>query len=93
MHEELQARGVTVTTLSPGVTRTSFFAVAGQKPNAIQRLTMMESRPVAQLGLGALQAGRASVVAGFMNALTVFLMRFTPRWLQPRLARAAMKAD
>lgn len=93
LHEELQARGVTVTTLSPGVTRTSFFAVAGQKPNAIQRLTMMESRPVAQLGLAALQAGRASLVAGFMNALTVFLVRFTPRWLQPRLARAAMKDD
>ena len=93
LHEELKPHHVTVTTLSPGVTRTGFFEVAGQKTNALQRMAMMESRAVAQIGLAALKAGRPSVVAGFMNALTVFLVRFTPRWLQPRLARAAMKSD
>jgi short-subunit dehydrogenase len=92
LHEEFKPRGVTVTTLSPGVTRTGFFDAAGQTPNAFQRAAMMESRPVAEIGLKALKKGRASIVPGFMNALTVFITsRLVPRWLQPRMTHAVMK--
>lgn len=92
LHEELRPRGVVVSTLSPGVTRTGFFDAAGQVPNAFQRSAMMESRPVADIGLRALSRGRSSVVAGTMNTITTFIItRLTPRWLQPKLAHAVMK--
>lgn len=92
LHEELKPKGVTVTTLSPGVTRTGFFNAAGQTPNSFQRAAMMESRPVAQIGLNALRKGRASIIPGVMNALTTFFItRLVPRFLQPKMAHAVMK--
>lgn len=91
LHEELKDRGVTVTVLSPGVTATRFLAVSGQKATLYQRLVMMQSRPVARLGLKALFAGRASIVPGWLNALTAWSNRLMPRMVQRRVAFALMK--
>ncbi|MEI7431639.1 MAG: SDR family NAD(P)-dependent oxidoreductase, partial [Betaproteobacteria bacterium] len=91
LHEELKGKGVTVTVLSPGISETAFFAVAGQKPTLYQRLAMMQSRPVARIGLVALQAGRASVVPGWLNALTVRSNRLLPRFVQRKVAHRLMK--
>jgi uncharacterized protein len=91
LHEELKGKGVTVTVLSPGITATSFLEVSGQKPTLYQRLVMMQSRPVARIGLKALQAGRASTVAGWLNAATAWSNRLIPRFLQRRVAYQLMK--
>jgi short-subunit dehydrogenase len=91
LHEELKGKGVTVTVLSPGITATGFFDVSGQKPTLYQRLVMMQSRPAARLGLEALRAGRASTVAGRLNAATVWFNRMMPRFLQRRVAYQLMK--
>lgn len=91
LHEELKARGVTVTVLAPGITATRFLEVSGQKPTLYQRLVMMQSRPVAQIGLRALYSGRASIVPGRLNALTAWSNRLMPRMLQRRVAFALMK--
>jgi uncharacterized protein len=91
LHEELKNKGVTVTVLSPGVTATSFLAVSGQKPTFYQRLYMMQSRPVAEIGLAALRAGRASIVPGWMNAITTWSNRLAPRYIQRKLAHRLMK--
>lgn len=91
LHEELKDRGVTVTVLSPGITATRFLAVSGQKATLYQRLVMMQSRPVARLGLKALYAGRASIVPGWLNALTAWSNRLMPRMVQRRVAFALMK--
>lgn len=91
LHEELKDRGVTVTVLSPGITATRFLAVSGQKATLYQRLVMMQSRPVARLGLKALFAGRASIVPGWLNALTAWSNRLMPRMVQRRVAFALMK--
>lgn len=91
LHEELKQRGVTVTVLSPGITATRFLEVSGQKPTLYQRLVMMRSRPVALIGLKALYSGRASIVPGWLNALTAWSNRLLPRMLQRRVAFVLMK--
>jgi short-subunit dehydrogenase len=91
LHDELKDKGVTVTVLSPGVTATSFLAVSGQKPTLYQRMYMMQSRPVAEIGLAALKSGRASIVAGWMNTITAWSNRLLPRFMQRKIAHLAMK--
>jgi uncharacterized protein len=91
LNEEWKKHGVKVATLCPGVTQTAFFAVSGQKPTLYQRLVMMQSRPVAEIGIKAMLAGTPSVLPGLVNKLTVFLSRFTPRGLQAKIAFHLMK--
>jgi short-subunit dehydrogenase len=91
LHEELKGRGITVTVLSPGITATRFLDVSGQKPTLYQRMVMMQSRPVARLGLKALYSGRASIVPGWLNAVTAWSNRLMPRMVQRRVAFALMK--
>lgn len=88
---ELRGTGVSVTVLSPGVTATEFLSVAGQKPTAYQRLSMMESDRVVRVGIRAMLRGRMSVVPGFFNAFTVWLNRLLPRRLVVRIAEASMR--
>jgi hypothetical protein len=87
---ELRGTGVTVTVVSPGVTDTEFFAVAGQQRSLFQRLTVMPSAKVARIGIRALERGRPLVVPGFANALTAWSMRLLPRRWQASLAKTAM---
>jgi short-subunit dehydrogenase len=87
---ELRHTKVKVTAVSPGVTRTEFLAVSGQRPSLYQRLMMMESPDVVRSALRALRRGRPSVIPGFANALAAFTLRFTPRRLMPVIAHRAM---
>lgn len=91
LHEELKARGVTVTVLSPGIAATGFLDVSGQRPTLYQRLLMMTSPQVARIGLAALERGRASIVPGWLNALTVLSNRLAPRMMQRKVAYHLMK--
>jgi len=91
LHEELKDRGVVVTVLCPGVTATNFLAVSGQESMPLPDALMMESRPVAEIGLKALAAGHASVVPGLPNQATAFANRILPRSLFPRLAYRLLK--
>ncbi len=88
---ELRGTGVSVTVLSPGVTATEFLGVAGQKPTAYQRLSMMESERVVRVGIRAMLRRRMSVVPGFFNAFSVWLNRLLPRRLVVRIAAATMR--
>ena len=90
LDHELRGTGVNVTTVSPGVTATEFLKVAGQKPTLYQRLVMMQSPEVARQGVRALLHQRRSVVPGFFNAFSAFLMRFIPRRWMTVLAEAMM---
>jgi len=87
---ELRGSGVTVTVVSPGVTETEFFSVAGQQRSLFQRLTVMPSAKVARIGVRAMERGRPLVVPGFANALTAWSMRLLPRRWQTSLAKTAM---
>jgi hypothetical protein len=87
LHDELRARGVTVTSLCPGHTETGFDAAAGAPVSLMLRLLTMKPRPVAESGLKALSGRKASVIAGFMNNVIAFSNRLTPRSMQ----RASMR--
>ena len=87
---ELRRTKVKITTLSPGVTATEFFKVAGQQVSAYQRLTMMDSPTVARIGIEAMLRGRPSVVPGFFNAFMAFMTRFTPRQMAAAIAYQTM---
>lgn len=93
LHEELRARGVAVTVLSPGITATEFLKVSGQKATLYQRLVMMRSEPVVRIGLRALSRRRASVVPGWLNAITAWSNRLMPRSLQRKVAFKLMRND
>lgn len=88
---ELKGTGVSCTALSPGVTATEFFDVSGQKPSLYQRFMIMKSEDVARIGLKAMLKRRGSVVPGFGNWLTAFLVRFVTRSTAAAFADRLMK--
>jgi hypothetical protein len=90
LHDELAPHGVTVTVLAPGLTDTAFTRTAGHKVSATLALMLMKPRPVAEAGLRALEAGRACVVPGFMNKLSAWSTRFTPRGVHRRIMQALL---
>lgn len=91
LNYELKATGVSCTTLCPGVTRTGFFDVSGQKLTLFQRATIMQSSAVAQIGVDALIRQRASVVAGRGNALTALSTRLMPDTVAAAVAGRLMR--
>lgn len=88
---ELRGTGVSVTCVSPGVTKTEFLAVSGQTPTLYQRLSMMTSEVVVKQSIDAMLKRRRSFVTGILNALMIWSLRLTPRFLQIRIAEQIMK--
>jgi len=79
--EELTGSGITVTCLCPGYTATEFQKVAGlKKAGMLARLRPMPAETVARIGYRGLMSGRRLVVPGWGNRLSVFGLRFWPRW-------------
>ena len=91
LHYELRKTAVRCTVLCPGVTRSEFLAVAGQRTTFYQRMTMMDSPAAVRIGIGAMLKGRSSVVAGTFNTLFALSTRLLPRQVLAWLAAWAMK--
>lgn len=90
LNNELKGSGISCTCLEPGVTRTSFLEVAGQKPTLYQRLVMMKSGDVARRGVKAMLAKKARVLPGFINKLSIASTRLLPKSWQAAIARRLM---
>jgi len=75
---ELRPRGVTVTTLCPGTTRTDFFDRSGV-PGWAERNRGQDVTTVVRTGLRAFDAGRHYVVSGWINYLLSLAVRLAPR--------------
>ncbi|HET9595774.1 MAG TPA: SDR family oxidoreductase [Anaeromyxobacteraceae bacterium] len=87
--EEVKGRGVTVTALCPGATRTNFEVAAGVSATRLFRgRGVMSAADVARDGYEGMMAGRAIVVPGLRNRLLAGSSRLAPRTLQARIARA-----
>lgn len=92
LNYELRNTNVKVTVLSPGVTKSEFLEVSGQKPVLYQRLTMMSARDVTKAGLRAVLRGKPSIIPGFMNKFAAFSLRFMPRRMMAVVANVSMTA-
>ena len=88
LHEEVKARGVTVTALCPGPTRTEFADVAGMSETPLFTRFASDSEQVVRDGLAALERGQAVMVSGLLNRLTAASTRVAPRGV---LRRAVAK--
>ena len=90
---EFRGSGVTCTVLSPGVTRTEFLDVAGQKVTFAQRLMMMEGVDVVRVGLSAMLKGKANALPGWLNKTLIWSSRLTPRAWVKWVAYATMRNE
>lgn len=87
--EEVKGRGVSVTALCPGATRTNFEVAAGVSGTRLFRgRGVMSAAEVARHGYEGMMAGRAIVVPGLRNRVLAGSSRLAPRTLQARIARA-----
>ena len=77
--EELAGRGISVTALCPGPTRSEFFERAGMSPAVLAMGRMPSSREVAEFGVRAMQRGQRVAIHGASNHLLAFLPRLAPR--------------
>ncbi|MGE5192730.1 MAG: SDR family NAD(P)-dependent oxidoreductase [Deltaproteobacteria bacterium] len=75
---EAHERGVTVTTLCPGTTRTDFFDVSGV-PGWLERRSAQDVKPVVRSALKALEKRRHYVVSGWKNYVLALLVRLATR--------------
>lgn len=88
LREELSGTGVTVTCLCPGPVPTRFQERASLHLPRGAVPGLVESPRVARAGIEGLLRGRARVVPGLFNKLSVLMPRFLPRALVPKLVHA-----
>jgi short-subunit dehydrogenase len=83
VHAELRGTGVSVTTLSPGFTRTEFGkrANAAEQESALPDVLFMDADEVARAGVEGMLAGRRTVTPGLYNRAGAFGGRVVPRSL------------
>jgi short-subunit dehydrogenase len=90
---ELRGSGVTVTTVCPGATATSFSQVAKAGNTGLFKsrlIPVMTSARVARDAYRALEAGRRVAIIGAYNKLVAFSGRLSPRLLSLPIASAMM---
>jgi short-subunit dehydrogenase len=86
---EVQDRGVTVTALAPGPTRTGFGATAGvEDSNLFKGPSVMDVEPVARAGYEGLMQGKRLVVPGVLNKALIQSLRVSPRWMILSISKA-----
>ncbi|OGS34868.1 MAG: short-chain dehydrogenase [Elusimicrobia bacterium RIFOXYB2_FULL_49_7] len=88
--EEVKGTGVTVTTLCPGGTKTEFADKANIKNTIVQTFGVMKANKVAEIGYKALLKGKGTIVAGILNKIQIFSLRFTPRFIVPKIVKLMM---
>jgi uncharacterized protein len=76
---EAREKGVTVTTLCPGPTRTDFFDIAKAPPDWLATHSAHDVKPVVKSALKAFEKGRQYVVAGWKNYILSLLVRLATR--------------
>lgn len=93
LHSELAGSGVTLTTVSPGLTRTGFADAAGTDAfDQVPDLLVGEADDVAEAGVEAMVRGDRTVTPGLVNQLTTLGGRFAPRSLLLPALDAGMRA-
>ncbi|MDH3302553.1 MAG: SDR family oxidoreductase [Acidimicrobiia bacterium] len=90
---ELGPRGVVVSCLCPGLTRTEFQEKAEYRPSALPGFFWQSAEDVAAAGLAGLAAGRIRVVPGVHNRVATGLARTTPGGVVRRVSKLLARAN
>ena len=90
--EEVRGTGVSVTTLCPGPTNTQFADRANMRNTKIFQGRLSSAVEVAEAGYRGLFRGRRTLIVGRANKLLIFSLRFSPRNLMTRVARALLSS-
>jgi uncharacterized protein len=89
---ELAESGVTVTTLSPGPTESSFEERSGAvRSNVYRYLPKADPVSVARAGIEGMKTGKASVIPGLLTKLLAFAGRLSPRSMGVAVNRVLLK--
>ena len=88
LHEELKPRGIKVSCLCPGPTRTEFGEVAGFGGNGAFDRLAMGAAEVVEAGLKGLDKNKAVVITGTFNKIGALSTRFAPRSTVRKIAGA-----
>jgi short-subunit dehydrogenase len=83
---ELEGRGVSITALCPGPTKTEFFDRARMGDSRLKNLVMAESATCVRNGLEAMFDGKVLVVDGWMNRFSALSVKALPRSMTRRVA-------
>lgn len=86
LHEEWKDRGIKVSALCPGPTRTEFGEVAGIRTLGQFDRVAMEAEPVVRAGLEGLERNQAVVIPGALNKAGAWSTRLAPRSVVRRIA-------
>ena len=90
---ELKSKGITVTALCPGATRSEFQSRANMHSSRLVKNGMMEPSVVAEIGYRALMSGKTVVVPGYANRMLARSVGFLPRgWVTSVSARMMDRA-
>ncbi|HET7718449.1 MAG TPA: SDR family oxidoreductase [Acidimicrobiales bacterium] len=90
LHEEVRGRGVSVTNLLPGFTRTEFHGAADIDRSFLPRLAWMKADTVARAGLRAVAENRAQCVPGLAYRILSGISSVTPWSLSRRVLGAVL---
>lgn len=91
LHEEVRSRGVRVSALCPGPTRTEFAERAGMHDTALFERFAGDAEAVVRDGLAAVEAGQAVRVSGALNRMVAESTRLAPRALVRWMAGSLQK--
>jgi uncharacterized protein len=87
LHYELRDRGIGVTCVCPGGTRTEFHALAGAGDyGRMAKAAMLDAAPVAEAAVRGSLAGKKTVVTGRLNRVSCWFASWLPRGLSSRAA-------
>jgi short-subunit dehydrogenase len=93
VHNEVKDKGVIVTAVCPGATRTEFQKRAGLGgAKLFAGPLVMDAATVAAQGYRAMKAGRSSVVTGMLNSFMALSVRLVPRQFAATMARKVHEA-
>jgi uncharacterized protein len=85
---EVSDKGVTITALCPGATKSGFQAAAAMEESALVKgKKLPTSKEVAEYGYKAMMKGKTVAIHGMMNWIMANSVRFTPRSLVVKITR------
>lgn len=91
LYQELKGTGVTVTTLCPGATQTSFADKAAIDKTLLFKYFVMQPEKVANIGYTSMMKGKRTVTAGAYNKMLVACTKLLPIGILNPIAAVMIK--